>query len=303
MAAPIAILFLFFKPSGTDAHLGFHLFTTFRDRFEATVAQTYDHPAYSTFWLTMLFLAIGLWRGWLNFAQSMKFLLVVLAVLTFIAPEEAMGGWGVDLRLPAVLCLMVFATLEVRLPHGWQRLLGAMVMTGVVVHALALAGNWRYYDAQFHEFRAALDGIPRGQRIVTVLDGDAIGKAADQPYWHMAEFAVMDRAAFTPLLFTTRGQHIVQLRPGLEKIAATTAQQGSPPDVTELDDLAAGTPDGDWDIEHVFPYLIRFQCTYDEVVLVHLNPHHSPVSDVLSVRHVGSFFTIYNIDRGACPRR
>jgi len=303
MAAPVMILFLFFKPSGTDAHLGFHLFTTFRDRFEATVALTYDHPGYSTFWLAMLFLALGVWRGWIAFAPAMKFLLIALFVLTFVAPEEAMGGWGVDLRLPGVLCLMAFASAEVRVPAIWQGLLAGVVVVAVAFHALALAGNWRYYDAQFHEFRSALEGIPRGQRIMTVLDGDAIGKAADQPYWHMAEFAVMDRAAFTPLLFTTRGQHVVQLRPGLEKIAATSAQQGSPPDVSELDDLAHGTPDGDWDIEHVFPYLMYFQCHYDEVVLVHLNPHHSPVSDLLSPRHVGSFFTIYNIARNDCPKR
>jgi hypothetical protein len=38
-------------------------------------------------------------------------------------------------------------------------------------------------------------------------------------------------------------------------------------------------------------------------VLIHLNPHHSPVSDLLSVRHVGSFFTIYNIDHNDCPKR
>jgi hypothetical protein len=303
MAAPSLILFIFFKPSGTDSHIGFHLMSTFRDRFEATVALTYDHPGYSAFWLLMLFLVLGFWRGWIGLHRSMTFLLLVLLVLTFIAPEEAMGGWGVELRLPAVLCALIFASLEIRLPLPWQRAFAAVIVVAVAFKAMTLAGNWRYYDAQFHEFRAALTYIPRGQRIVTVLDGDAIGKAADQPYWHLAEFAVMDRAAFTPLLFTTRGQHVVQLRPGLQKIAAASATQGSPPDVTELDDLAAGQVDGDWDIKHVFPYLMYFQCNYDEVVLIHLNPNHTPVSDLLSVRHVGSFFTIYNVDRDNCPKR
>ena len=45
--------------------------------------------------------------------------------------------------------------------------------------------------------------VPRGARLLTVLDGNAIGERADQPYWHMAEFAILDRGAFTPLLFTT----------------------------------------------------------------------------------------------------
>ena len=76
--------------------------------------------------------------------------------------------------------------------------------------------------------------------MLTVLDGDSVGWASDQPYWHMAEFAIIDRDVFTPLMFTTAGQHIVHVRPPFDRIAAATASQGSPPDIDELDDLAAG---------------------------------------------------------------
>ena len=130
-----------------------------------------------------------------------------------------------------------------------------------------------------------------------------MGLASDEPYWHMAEYAVIDDSDFTPLLFTTKGQHVVRLRPGLEKIAAQSARQGSPPDVSELDDLSNGEIDGDADIEYVFPYLMRFQCHYDEVVLVHLNGKRSPVPSILRLRHAGSFFALYDIDRGTCPGR
>ena len=67
-----------------------------------------------------------------------------------------------------------------------------MLNTGQRI-AFFLAQNWRGYDRQFAEFRAALPGLPRGQRLLTVLDGDAIGNRSDQPYWHMAEFAIIDR--------------------------------------------------------------------------------------------------------------
>ena len=70
--------------------------------------------------------------------------------------------------------------------------------------------------------------------------------------------------------------------------------------MTELDDLAAGSVDADWDIAHVFPYLLRFPCKYDEVVLVHLNGKRSTVSDVLHPRYQGSFFSLYDIDRRSC---
>jgi hypothetical protein len=303
IAAPAALAFLFLKPSGNDAHVAFNLMDTFRDRVEAAIALSFDKPAYIVLGALILFLALGAWRRWISFHPSMKIMLLAVLVLTLFAPEEAMGGWGVDLRLPALLGALTFASLEIKLPKAARIGLGTAALAAVALNAAALAGNWRYYNAQFHEFRASLASLPRGVRLMTVLDGDAIGKAADQPYWHVAEFAVIDRAGFTPLLFTTKGQHVVQLRPGLEKIAATSAQQGSPPDVTELDDLAAGTVDQDWDIEHVFPYLMYFQCKYDEVALVHLNGHRSPVPDMLRLRHAGSFFALYDIDHEGCPKR
>ena len=301
IALPAALAFFFLKPSGSDTHVAFHLMDTFRDRFEAAIAVSFDQPGYIMLGALILFLALGFWRRWISIHSRMKLMLLALLVLTLFAPEEAMGGWGVELRLPALLGALTFASLEINLPATARMGLAVAALVAVAVNAAALAGSWRYYDAQFHEFRAALASLPRGVRLITVLDGEAIGEAADQPYWHIAEFAVIDRAGFTPLLFTTKGQHVVQLNPGLEKVAATSAQQGSPPDVTELDDLAARTVDEDWDIKHVFPYLIRFQCNYDEVVLVHLNGHRSPVPDMLRLRHAGSFFALYDIDHEGCP--
>jgi hypothetical protein len=300
---PAALAFAFLKPVGDDPHVKFNLGDTFRDRFEAAIAVSFDRPGYVALGALILFLALGVWRRWISFHPSMRIMLLVVLTLALFAPEEAMGGWGVDLRLPALLGALTFASLEITLPKAARIGLVTASLVAVAFNAAALAGNWRYYDSQFREFRAALANLPRGVRLMTVLDGDAIGKASDQPYWHIAEYAVTDRAGFTPLLFTTKGQHVVQLRPGVERIAATTAQQGSPPDVSELDDLAAGTVDEDWDIKHVFPYLLYFQCKYDEVALVHLNGHRSPVPDMLKLRHAGSFFSLYDIEHEGCTRK
>jgi hypothetical protein len=300
IALPVVIAFFLLKPVGGDNHTSFNLMDTLHDRFEASMAVTFDQPAFVMLAVLIGFLAFAAWRRWISFHRQMIPLLAVLLVLTVLMPEEAMGGWGVDLRLPAVLGALVFASADLRLPVRGAFALAIAALGGVIFNSAALAGNWRYYDARFHEFREATRALPRGVRLMTVLDGDAIGKAADQPFWHMAEFAVIDRAAFTPLLFTTMGQHVIRLAPGLEHSAAASAQQGSPPDVSELDDLVAGTPDGDWDIGHVFPYLLYFPCKYDEVVLVHLGGTRSPVSEALRLRHDGSFFSLYDIDRKAC---
>jgi hypothetical protein len=301
-AIPIAILFFFFKPAGTDGHLAFNILTSWQDRIEAMLDLYFDQTHYVLLAALLIAVVAGLWTRRLSFHPRMRLVLGVLLLLSIAAPEEAMGGWGVDLRIPPVFCALLFAASELRLERLWLMATAAALLIAITFNAAALAGNWRYYDKRYEEFRATDAVIPEGAKIVTVLDGDAIGWASDQPYWHMAEFAIIDRKVFTPLLFATRGQHIVRLQPSVASIAAQSARQGSPPDISELEDLADGLIDGDTDIAFVFPYLMRFQCHYDYAVVVHLNGHRSPVPPMLHLVHAGSFFAIYAIDRRACPR-
>ena len=130
-----------------------------------------------------------------------------------------------------------------------------------------------------------------------MLDGDSLGWSADQPYWHMAEFAIIDRGAFTPLMFTTPGQHVVHIRASDQAIAAQTAQQGSPPDIDELDDLAQGRMEIDEDYQNVFPYLEHFQCHFDEVIVIRGKGARSRIPGMLRLRQDGSFYGIYDIVR------
>jgi hypothetical protein len=111
----------------------------------------------------------------------------------------------------------------------------------------------------------------------------------------MAEFAIPERGVFDPLLFTTRGQHVVQLNPPYAHYAAATAEQGSPPDVNQLAFLARGELDADADMTENVPYLNHFQCFFDLAVLVHLDGKRSPVPPMLKLRHAGSFFSLYDI--------
>ncbi len=216
----------------------------------------------------------------------------------------ALGGWGVHMRLPAVLGALAFASLDWKVSPRTLALGAAASLALLAVGAALLAQDWRRYDTQYVEFRAQDAAIASGAKLLTVLDGDSLGWSADQPYWHMAEFAVIDRGAFTPLLFTTAGQHIVHLRPPLARIAAATAEQGSPPDIDELDDLAAGRTEVDDDYRNIYPYLMHFQCGYDEALVIHGAGPHSRAPAMLHKRLEGSFYTLYDIapDK-TCDRR
>jgi hypothetical protein len=199
------------------------------------------------------------------------------------------------MRLPAVLGALAFASVEWRIPTRARIPVGAALFLLLGAGAAIVVQNWRGYDARFTEFRAHASDIKPGGRLLTVLDGDSLGWDSDQPYWHMAEFAVIDRNVFTPLMFTTDGQHVVHLRPPFTHIAARTAQQGSPPDIDELDNLAAGRRDADEDIRNVFPYLMFFQCHFDQAVVIHGRGPHARVPAMLRARHEGGFYTLYDI--------
>ncbi|HXZ67227.1 MAG TPA: hypothetical protein VEH07_01415 [Alphaproteobacteria bacterium] len=301
--SPVAIAFLF-KPKGEgDSHIDFNLIDTMLDRLDAMLQRYFDRPAYVFLAVLLVALGAALYFERAAINRQMRVLLGALLVASLFAPEWAMGGWGIDLRLPPILCSLLFASVEMRLSRSSLALLCTAILMAFIGCSAGLAMNWHEYDRRMTEFRASLTQVPFGASLMTVLDGSAIGKRSDQPYWHMAELAIVDRQAFTPLMFTTRGQHVTRLLPPYTKFAAASANQGSPPDITELEDLANGVSDDDLDIQLVFPYLMYFQCHFDEAVVIHLNGKRSPIPLMLHLRHEGSFFSLYDIDRSTCPKR
>ena len=295
---PAGLAFVFLRPRSTaDGGVEFNLADTMLDRFESLVLHAFEGSDYVLPIILFggLALAVVLRKARLHPALWGTLALLLLGALG--APEWALGGWAVHLRLPAVFGALLFASAELRMKPQTRDALAVFALTMIAGNAILLAQNWLGYDRHYREFQASLEEIPRGSRLLTVLDGNAIGDRPDQPYWHMAEFAIPERGVFTPLLFTTRGQHVVQLNPPYAHYAAASAQQGSPPDVDELVYLARGEMDADEEMREGMPYLNHFQCHFDIAVVVHLDGKRSPVPAMLRLRHAGSFFSFYDIER------
>jgi hypothetical protein len=293
---PAALAFFLLKPSTIeDAGLQFNLLETMQDRYESLIQYAFDQSAYLLPALLFCGLAIALVLRKARIHPAMTITLALLLLGALFAPEWALGGWAVHLRLPAVFGAMLFASAQLPMGHKARTALAFIALGLIGWNSWLLTQSWLGYDKQYREFQAILPEIPHGSRVLTVLDGNAIGDRSDQPYWHMAEFAIPDRGVFTPLLFTTRGQHVVQLNPPYSRYAAATAEQGSPPDVDELSFLARGKMDGDAEMRQNVPYLNHFQCYFDLAVLVHLDGKRTPVPPMLKLRHAGSFFSLYDI--------
>ena len=301
---PAGLAFLFLRPHGqTDDAVIFNLADNMLGRFQSLVQHSFGDSAIVLPIALFAGLALALWLRKARIHPAMWGTLGLLLAGAIFAPESAFGGWGVHLRLPAVFGAMLFASAELPMKPATRTALVALVLVMIGWFALTMAQNWLVYDRQVREFQAALEEVPRGARMLTVLDGDAIGERPDEPYWHMAEFAVPERGVFTPLLFTTKGQHVVQLNPPFQKYAAASARQGSPPDVDELDFLARGQMVEDEGVQNDMPYLNHFQCHFGIAVVVHLDGKRTPVPAMLRLRHAGTFFSFYDIQPdGYCKR-
>ena len=105
------------------------------------------------FWLA------GQFYGVLVIRREMRLCVIALCIAALLAPEWALGGWGVHLRLPGVLGAMVFASAEVRLPRRLAMAIAAVLLAALAASAATLAANWQGYDRQYTEFRAALRGF------------------------------------------------------------------------------------------------------------------------------------------------
>jgi hypothetical protein len=301
---PTALAYLFLMPAGNDKTVAFNLRNTMIDRFESLSLRHFDDPAYAFPIVLGVGLLLALVTRRARIVPVMLPGLAFLLLAALLVPEEAMGGWGLHLRLPALVAILLLASTELKTGPSLNGALTVLALGLAGWTSLNLAGDWRLYDSQVTEFRAALAAVPQGTRLFTVLDGDAIGEKSDQAYWHMAEWAIPDRGAMTALMFTTRGQHVIRLKRPLDRFAAATAAQGSPPDIGELGDLAAGETTDDPAIRSDFPYLVHFQCHYDKAVVIHLGGRRARAPDMLALNRQGSFFSVYNVRQdAACEGR
>lgn len=292
ISLPVAALVLLNPGDATDSKIRFYLLETLLPRIESLVQHSFNSPAYGLITAIALVFAIGVWRKTIVLHPRMRLPLIALALAALLMPVQAMGGWALHLRLPAVATALLFASCDVRLSPRLIGVLGAAIMCALVWLATTLATDWKNYDRQIAEFRAALRDVPRGSRLMTVVNRDALNDAL---YWHIAEFAIIDRSAFTSLMFTTKGQHIVYLKPAVAPFAAHTSTEGRPPEMDDLESLASGQSS-----RRFWHYLFYFPCHYDEVVLIRGNSKPENVPDMLKLRREGSFFALYDM---SSPRR
>jgi hypothetical protein len=254
-------------------------------------------------------LLLSLPLRWLRPAPGMVLPLVLLAALALAAPFWTYGRfggvWGLDVRLWVAVAFFAAAGLRFSGPRraGEIIAIAAIVLFGARVYLTA--DQWRIYNEQIAEYRAAAAIFEPGERIFQAQDrslpvAGAPG-AFPEIYAHFTNYSVLDRGVFLPTLFTDPVKQPIVVAPVLQEIDTPVGwpisigglRAWADPSVIDWfgGDIQAG------DQRH---YGYMWQDRFDYVVLVHGGDAENPVPELLELVSAGSYFSIFKVRRGGC---
>jgi len=289
--------------------------TSYGVLIDKTIALLVGTLAYGRWPDTVLNLAVISILWWLNrrrrvtLAAGMGLPVIVLVLTALAMPSLLRGVFGADLRLPLLLYFLLVAASDVRF-EGRQPVIAFAggVFALLVLRVVTTTLTWSHADADYREFRAADHVLEQGSR-VAVIKVRLDHRAAPQPqtpYWFISCFAVIDRQAFvpqmytlaTPLRLTAAGEALnsdtlaqqrkIHWQPAGPAFAATDAETVRQVEQVgqrmSEDDVPTSTIDwSDW--PERFDYIIDY----------HMGEPRNPVPALLTEVWAGSYFTIYHI--------
>jgi hypothetical protein len=243
-----------------------------------------------------------------SFAAEMRWPVLALVVAAIAMPRMLQGVLGADLRIPCLLAFLLVAASDVAFRTRRQILAFAAGVTVLLLFRVAtLTDQWRVFDADYREFRAAAASIDRGSRVVVIpVDLDERADRPRLPYWYLASLAVIDRSVFLPHLYTIatplrftdgRAADLVgpalaarrsAWQPGMKEFAAADAETiGAVGTVIQRMapwDMVTNPIDwSDWPEQ------------YDTLIDLDFGKKENPVPALLTEVRRGAIFTIYRI--------
>lgn len=171
---------------------------------------------------------------------------IPVALAAIAMPHVLDSTWGMDLRLPLFLVLLLIgASSFPRATQTWRSTLLAAGGALLLVKSVDAWAVLRQVDAQIAETRATLADLPAGARLLVVNPfghGNGHEQVPTSTYWHMPLTAVIDRDAFVPTLFN--GLTTVRVRPAFRTSSTPNGLPVSPEELWQ-GMSAPVTPDND----------------------------------------------------------
>lgn len=149
----------------------------------------------------------GGWKlGRLHLNPLMRIPLTLLAAAAVAMPNLLMDVWAMDFRLPVVLVFLLIAGCEwPRVPARLAIPLAVILLALLAANLLSIVWAWQPVGTQYDEFRAALQVLPPGVRVIAFRDDEGIDPSLRRGpfllYQHLPALAVIERDAYLPYLF------------------------------------------------------------------------------------------------------
>jgi hypothetical protein len=250
-------------------------------------------------------MAVG-FRRHLRLAPALWPAAALMAVVACFTPSVLFDvTWGVNLRLPLVVAIVLIASVCLARPVGvWPRRLAlAAVFILVAVTSFNARATLAALDGQVATMRALVSVLPLGSRLLVLDMPTACGVQRVAPRdltAHLAFVAAIDRDAFIPFLFT--GTTPLQVRPALRNSASPIAEAVSEAQLAEglmQNDPPGGPPGYGWG-GHV--YWLGWPHKFDYLLVQHFGCAGFQPPAVVTLVERSAIADLYRIKRGSEAR-
>ncbi len=218
---------------------------------------------------------------------------IPVAFAAIAMPHVVASTWGMDLRLPLFLVLLLISAASFPRASAWQ---WPAMATLFVMLAAKSADAWivlTQVDGQIAETRRVLAALPRGARLLVVnVVGHGTGQEVvpNSTIWHMPLTAVIDRDAYVPYLFN--GLTTIRMRPELRLSSTPNGLPVTPAQLRE-GEHAAVADQGDGEGARI--YWLGWPKSFDDVLIQRFGADPGPLPTNLELLVHGQDMDLYRI--------
>jgi len=247
--------------------------------------QTFD------FVLALVLLALVIWllvRQHVRVHPVLVWPISVIAILGLLLPEALFGIWLINIRLPVIAVLLLVAA--IRIDTTDLRLRWALAISLILFGAMKLyrvEQATQVCDARQRQFVSALSPLPRGARILPVMEPVSRLDCLFPVYWHMPALAVIEKSAFYPMMAVTVWP--LALRPDYRRFAQRKPRPISP-------QVLIGNTRTYGEAAWNRMMSASWRQNFDYLVWMHPGTHPSTRPTGLHKIGGADFFTLYRID-------
>jgi hypothetical protein len=248
--------------------------------------------------------AYALIRGRLRVHQGLALTALALAVVSLLMPTWAAETGWIDQRVPimALLTLMAAIFPDVADAKGARAALATVMLALVLGRAAWIGGIWAERQADGDAIERALSHVPAGAAVLPLDHRPSIRGMARAPvgryfhlgasYYHDYTMAVMERRAFSPLIFTMQGKQPLRVRAPWNQISVPNG--GRSPTMAALT-----APTRRW--LAIAPYIRHWRERFDYALMLNADVledvNKEKVPDGMRLIADEGFARLYRIDR------